>query len=170
MTAFDKYINRVLSHEGGFTTDPDDRGNWTSGRRGVGQLNGTKFGISCMSFPDLDIENLTREEAKDIYRRLYWDTVTQVSDAVRFQMLDAGINHGTHRAIMLLQKSVGSRADGKWGPLSELSASLTDNNDILLRFLAHRLRFMTDCKTWKQHGKGWARRISINLQHAAEDN
>jgi len=170
MSLFDKAIDRLLSHEGGFTDDPRDDGNWTGGRCGVGICKGTKFGISAASFPDVDIKNLTRDGAKDIYRRRYWDAVKDVSDAVRFQMLDAGVNHGTHRAIKLLQQAIGTTADGAWGPASSAAATAADNNDILMRFVAYRLDFMTHCRTWDTYGKGWARRISKNLRYAAEDN
>jgi len=167
---FDTAIDRLLSHEGGFTIDADDPGNWTGGRLNVGELKGTNFGISAASFPDIDIRNLTREEAKEIYRRKYWNAVTDVSDAVRFQMLDAGVNHGTHRAITFLQRAVGVKPDGAWGPMSAAAASRMDNNDILLKFLGYRLIFMTDCNIWPTYGKGWARRIGTNLLYAADDN
>ena len=167
---FDKVIDRVLSHEGAFQNDAGDRGNWTTGRVGSGELNGTKFGISAASFPDIDILNLTREDAKAIYRRRYWDIVTGVSDAVRFQLLDAAINHGTHQAIRLLQLAVGTVSDGVWGKNSTAVAMVMDNNDILLRFLAHRLMFMTQINAWDVYGRGWARRIGTNLLYAAEDN
>jgi len=170
MISFDKAIDRLLAHEGGFTDDPRDPGNWTGGRCGVGELKGTKFGISAASFPDVDIKNLTRAGAKELYRRRYWNAVQDVSDAVRYQMLDAGVNHGTHRAIKLLQKAVRVRPDGAWGPMSAAAAAAADNNDILLRFIGHRLIFMTNIDIWNTYSKGWARRIGTNLLYAADDN
>jgi len=170
MSLFNKTIDRLLGNEGGFTDDPRDPGNWTGGKSGVGECKGTKFGISAASFPDVDIKNLTRPAAIALYRARYWEAVTDVSDAVRYQMLDASVNHGTHRAIKLLQKAIGSTPDGVWGPQSAAKAAATDNNDILLRFLGHRLIFMTDCHIWPTYGKGWSRRIGANLLFAAEDN
>ena len=55
---FDKAFDRLIGHEGEFTNDPKDRGNWTTGVIGRGQLKGTKFGISAMTYPHLDIINL----------------------------------------------------------------------------------------------------------------
>jgi len=170
MIDFDAAIDRLLSHEGGYTNDSRDPGNWTGGAIGVGKLKGTKFGVSAASFPDVDIRNLTREQAKKIYRRKFWEAVKDVSNAVRYQMLDAGVHHGTHRAIKLLQEAVGAKADGAWGPISASHAAATDNNDILLRFLAHRLIFMSDLRIWITYGRGWARRIGTNLLYAADDN
>jgi lysozyme family protein len=62
-------LAQIFGHEGGFTQARTDRGNWTSGKIGVGYLKGTKFGVSAMSYPKLDIRNLTLDEAAAIYRR-----------------------------------------------------------------------------------------------------
>ena len=48
----------LMVSEGGFTNDPNDRGNWTSGKIGVGELKGTKYGISAMAYPLEDIKNI----------------------------------------------------------------------------------------------------------------
>src|SRR5690606_2973445 len=54
-------VEVVLEHEGGYVHDPHDPG------------GETKFGISKRQYPDLDIANLTREQAIEIYRRDWWD-------------------------------------------------------------------------------------------------
>ena len=64
---FNKVFDRVIGHEGGFQADPKDRGNWTSGVVGQGELKGTKFGLAAMTYPHLDIKNLTVDQAKAIY-------------------------------------------------------------------------------------------------------
>jgi lysozyme family protein len=45
MSHFDKAMLPLIEHEGGFQNDPDDSGNWTGGKVGVGELKGTKWGI-----------------------------------------------------------------------------------------------------------------------------
>src|SRR5690554_3598272 len=62
---FDLVFERLIGHEGKFTDVRGDRGNWTSGRVGAGELKGTKYGISAMSYPHLDIKAITLEQAKD---------------------------------------------------------------------------------------------------------
>ena len=69
MSNFDNAFDRVIGHEGGFTDDPLYRGNWTSGVCGVGECKGTKYGLAAMTYPILDIRNLTLNQAKDIYKR-----------------------------------------------------------------------------------------------------
>ena len=60
LTKFDDIIEIVLEHEGGYVNDPDDPG---------GETN---FGIAKRSHPDVDIANLTKEDAKIIYYQDYW--------------------------------------------------------------------------------------------------
>ena len=51
---FEEAVKSVLKHEGGYVNDPKDPG---------GETN---FGISKRAFPDLDIKNLTEEDAIEI--------------------------------------------------------------------------------------------------------
>jgi len=69
---FDKAFDWVMKWEGLFSDDPNDPGNWTGGQPGKGILKGTKFGISAMSYPSIDIKSLTKETAKEIYYKDYW--------------------------------------------------------------------------------------------------
>jgi lysozyme family protein len=39
----------TVGHEGGYSNNPDDPGNWTGGDVGEGQLKGTKYGVSGLS-------------------------------------------------------------------------------------------------------------------------
>ena len=57
---FDILVKKVLKHEGGYVNDPSDPG------------GETKYGISKRAFPDLDIKNLTEEQAILIYYDEYW--------------------------------------------------------------------------------------------------
>ena len=56
-TTFDHCIELVLGHEGGYVDDPNDAG---------GETN---WGISKRAYKDVDIKNLTKEEAKAIYKK-----------------------------------------------------------------------------------------------------
>lgn len=172
MTMFDKAFERSLDSEGLFQDDREDRGNWTSGKVGVGELKGTKFGIAAMTYPHLDIKNLTVEQAKAIYYEDWWLKLgmERFRPAMQYQMFDAAINHGMYNATRILQWAVKTKADGIIGPKTLGSVRNTDLNDLLMQFLAERLVFMTDVRTWGRYGKGWARRIAHNLKLAAQDN
>ena len=169
---FNKSFDRVFTNEGWFQDDPNDRGNWTSGRVGEGELKGTKFGIAAMTYPDLDIRNLTKEDAREIYRQDWWNALGMDSfrTAMQYQMFDAAVNHGMYQATRMLQRAAGVVDDGIIGPITWRRVHKTDLNDLLLRFLGERLKFMSHIRTWDNYGRGWARRIAHNLAFAAEDN
>lgn len=50
-SVFERACAVVFSHEGGFTNDPRDPGNWTGGQIGHGQLRETQHGISAAAYP-----------------------------------------------------------------------------------------------------------------------
>lgn len=169
---FPQFIDRLLAHEGGYTDDRRDPGNWTGGKVGVGQLKGTKFGIAANTYPTLDIKNLTRAQAVEIYRRDFWERSRsdRLHPAVGFQLLDGAVNSGIPQASRWLQRAVGVADDGIIGPVTLAAIRAADHNDMVLLFNAQRIDFMTRLKNWPVHGAGWMRRIASNLRYAASDN
>lgn len=169
---FDTAFDRVIGHEGGYTNDRDDRGNWTSGVIGQGELKGTKFGISAMSYPNLDIKNLTVEQAKAIYKPDFWDRAKgdQLHGAVAFQLFDMATNHGPGNAIRMLQRAAGVVDDGQIGPLSLAAVNKMSVSDVIMRLNAERLLFIAKISTFSKYGAGWVNRTAHNLQYGAQDN
>ena len=157
MLSFDAAFDRLLGHEGGYVNDTRDPG---------GETN---WGISKRSYPHVDIAKLTRDDAKAIYKRDFWDPLGDAHPAIKFQLFDFAVNSGIQTAVRKLQQAVGVADDGHWGPISADKLARLDPNDVLLKLLGLRLRFMTDLATWNTFGRGWARRIADNLLYAAED-
>ncbi len=164
---FDKYIERILSHEGGYTNNPKDPGgatNWGITER-VARANGYTGEMRAMP----------RQTAIDIYRKVYWagPHIDLLPEGISFQVLDAAVNHGRTRAIQWLQTAVGATADGAIGPktLERVRAyqSTIGTKGVTLSFLAQRLQFYTDIGGWDTFGKGWARRTATNMRYAAND-
>lgn len=172
MSSFETTFSRTIGHEGKFQANPKDRGNWTSGKEGVGQLKGTKWGLAAMTYPDLDIANITLEEAKAIYKHDWWDRLNMERwpNVMQYQMFDAAFNHGTGRANQFLQYAVKVTEDGKIGLETMAAVKAMDPNDIVMRFLAKRLRYFTEVKTWAEFSRGWSLRVAQCLEYAAEDN
>jgi lysozyme family protein len=156
---FDALIDRVLSHEGGYVNDPRDPG------------GETKFGISKRAYPQLDIKNLTRAQAIEVYRRDYWARMRgdDLPPGVAFQVFDSAVNHGIGQAIRWLQRAAGVADDGVVGPVTIAAVKRLDPADVVLAFNAERLEFYTKLSTWQAFGAGWARRVAANLRHAAGD-
>lgn len=169
---FDEAFKRMIGHEGRFTNDRNDRGNWTTGVIGKGDLKGTKYGISAMTYPDLDIRNLTLEKAKNIYKRDWWDKINadQIDPAIIFQVWDFAVNAGIGTAKRKLQKAVGVAEDGIIGKQTIQAINNTELNDVLMKFNAERLRYYTSLSTWNLYGKGWTLRVAGQLNYAALDN
>lgn len=135
MSDFDRCISFVLRMEGGLSEHPSDPGGTTN------------YGISQRSFPHLDIKNLAREEAVEIYRTLYWDRAD--CDSLPWPMnllvFDTAVNSGVGTATRWLRQHP------------------TFNS-----YLANRLRFYTDLNTWGTFGKGWTRRMAALVETAGE--
>lgn len=136
-------VGGVISLEGGFTTDPKDRGNWTTGVIGQGENKGTKYGISAMAYPKVDIKNLTKEKATALYVADYvvnpgFREVIALSPAVGEKLVDAGVNTGLSRSSRWFQQSLNSLSrggqdfptltvDGKLGPSSVNAYAVLQN-------------------------------------------
>jgi lysozyme family protein len=164
-------FDRLIDHEGGFQKNPDDRGNWTSGKVGVGGLKGTKFGISAMSYPRLDIENLTLDDAKGIYWQDFWLRMRcpEFHLAIGYQLFDIAVNSGPGNSIRMLQRAVEVADDGSVGPITREAVISMDVDDVLCLINAERLEFCSKLSTWNIFGRGWARRIAKNLRLGAQD-
>lgn len=172
MSSFETTFNRTIGHEGKFQANPKDRGNWTSGKEGVGELKGTKWGLAAMTYPHLDIANITLEQAKEIYFNDWWLKLKMDCwpNVMKYQIFDAAFNHGTGRANQFLQFAARVKDDGVIGPKTITAVNMTDPNDLVLRFLAKRLRYFTEVKTWAEFSRGWSLRVAQCLEYAAEDN
>ena len=169
---FDIIFERVIGHEAGFTDNPRDPGNWTGGNEGEGELKGTKWGIAANTYPQLDIKNLSKDQARSIYYEDWFVALKlyRFTSAMQYQMFDAAFNHGMRNASKIFQRAVGSKDDGIIGPKTLQASTEMDESDILLKFNAERVRFYTSLSTFKTFGKGWMNRVALNLKYAAEDN
>lgn len=156
---FDEAFERLIAHEGGYVNDPRDPG---------GETN---WGISKRSYPNLDIKALTREQAKSIYKRDYWDRAgaNQYDPELGFAVFDAAVNSGIGNAVRFLQRAVGVADDGRIGPITVAAVKSRSTAKVLLGFYGERLEFMTKLSVWDRFGKGWARRIADNLRFAARE-
>lgn len=130
---FETAFGRLIGFEGGLSNNPQDPGGLT------------KYGISQKAFPNLDIANLTLDQAKAIYKQQYWDEIRAdtLPDPVRYVAFDAAVNNGVNRANVWLQLALSGNPD----PYQSLC-----------RFVGYRLKFMTGLSTWQTFGRGWTLR------------
>lgn len=94
---FDDAVNNVLTREGGYVNDAADRG---------GETN---LGISSNANPDVDVANLTTDQAKALYRERYWDAIggDSIPPAIRELAFDTAVNMGPSTARRLVELSGG---------------------------------------------------------------
>ena len=109
---FDRAIVVVLEHEGEVLTDhPNDRG------------GPTKFGISQRWNPDVNVRELTREQAIEVYWRRYWlgRGYEWLPEPVAIKVFDLAVNLGDRTAVVCLQRALRAcglrvKVDGLLGP------------------------------------------------------
>ena len=153
LVEFNDIIEVVLHHEGGYVNDPDDPG---------GETN---FGIAKRSHPDVDIANLTKEGAKEIYKKHYWDKnkVESLPEDLRHIYFDMCVNQGKSRGVKILQRAANAKGadlvvDGGLGPKTIAALDGVE----LDRVRAYRIKYYADLVTRKPDLEkfyfGWFRR------------
>jgi len=170
---FDKAFERLIGHEGGFQRDPHDRANWSTGKIGQGELRGTKYGISAMSYPGEDIENLTLERAKFLYYRDFWAAAgcDLVPVPVKYALFDTAVHTSAPgkpvTAIKMLQRSVGAHDDGILGSRTAMAIANFDPYRLLARFIGERIDYTNNNREqWARYGAGWSQRFAEILKAA----
>jgi lysozyme family protein len=126
---FDRAFGFVIKHEGELNDDPNDPGGLT------------KYGISQRAYPDLDIRNITLDEAKTLYWVDYWnrcdcDYLAFPTDILVF---DTAVNMGVSKAISIRSKA-------------------SDFFDYVIL----RIHEYTKMRGFNAYGKGWINRV-LNL-------
>lgn len=160
MTTFDRVVEFVLNHEGGYSNDPDDPG---------GETN---FGISKRSYPMLNIKALTRADAIEIYRKDYWMhcKCDQMPISIAVLLFDSAVNQGPGTAIRLLQRSLGVKTDGIVGPITIAASLKADTQHVVIELTARRsMQYATNAKLVR-FGLGWFRRLAECHQMAIEEH
>jgi lysozyme family protein len=155
MADFDPAVAKTLIREGGarFTDNPDDHG------------GATKYGISQRAYPNVDIPNLTEDQAKTIYKQDYWDKVSGdqlKSQAVAENIFDTAVNMGPTTATKMVQMTLGIGVDGKFGANTLKAVNAVDEGEFLAEFtLAKIARYAAICNRDRSQSKfllGWINR------------
>ena len=153
LTTFNNIIEVVLQHEGGYVNDPDDMG------------GETKYGITKRFYPDVDIKNLTIEQATNIYRKDYWDKnrVETLPQELWHIFFDMCVNMGRGTAVKILQRAANGKGrgidvDGGMGPATIKALKGVE----VERVRAYRVKYYADLVTRKPDLEkfyfGWFRR------------
>lgn len=158
---FDQAFDLLLGLEGGYANDSRDPGGET--------MFGVTARVARADGYTGDMRALPRDRAKTIYRRKYWDAVRadELPPGVRYALFDAAVNSGPMQAIQWLQRAVNVGEDGILGSMTLAAVNGASALRVAVVLNAERLDFMTSLPTWGHFGRGWARRIVVNLKALA---
>jgi hypothetical protein len=154
---FDRCVQIILRHEGGFADHPRDPG------------GATNFGITLNTLRDWredpnltadDVRNLTKREAIEIYRARYWLPMrcNDLPPGVDLSVFDFGVNAGPSRSVKTLQRVLGVKDDGSVGPITLAAIGAVAPHQIVESFAEARLAFYQSLSTFDTFGRGWTRR------------
>jgi lysozyme family protein len=106
----DQLIDEVLAREGGYSNHPADRGGAT--RWGVTEAVARAHGYRG------DMHSFPREDAAQVYRRLYWvkpgfDQVATRAPKVAAELFDTGVNMGPGTATGFLKRTLNALNRGE---------------------------------------------------------
>lgn len=140
MALFDPAFEFLLPHEGGLVDDPDDPG-------GI-----TKYGISKLTYPEVDVANLSVEDAAAIYKRDWWDAHNYdciTDQKIANKVFDLAVNMGASQAHKILQRACGdcgnpTVVDGKFGPNTLAAVNASDATTLLDYMRIHAREFYQD--------------------------
>jgi lysozyme family protein len=190
MAEFQEAYSKTMSHEGGYSKDPDDAGGETY--KGIAKAyNGTWSGWSTIDYHKDDsdfpacLDKIVglQNSVYSFYKEKYWN-VNKLDDVdsqdIAEEMFDTGVNMGTGRAAKFLQKSLnylnrnGSlydnlSVDGAIGPasLGALKIVLNDGDErVLLTMMnvlqgQHYMNYMDSSPSQKKYARGWFKRVQL---------
>ena len=163
---YDKCLEAILHHEGGYVNHPKDPGGETNlgvTKRVYEEWGGTK-----------DMKELLVEDVAPIYKKNYWDKIKADSlpSGLDLCVFDFGVNAGPGRAAKYLQGQIGTMADGGIGPntLAKLEEYLkfTPVEQAFKTYQESRQDYYEQLSTFSSFGRGWTRRVQETTKMALE--
>jgi lysozyme family protein len=157
---FKKAFQNLLKEEGGYVNDKKDRG------------GETKYGVSKRSYPQVDIKNLTLEQASLIYHRDFYLPMRCdkfVDDAVAVEVLEQSVNIGKKTVIFFIQIVAAAHGenitmDGYMGDKTVQAANRIPPSSLLTCLkslaIAHYMELVKENPPMGRYLKGWIKRVT----------
>ena len=163
---YDKCLETILHHEGGYVNHPKDPGGETNlgvTKRVYQEHGGTK-----------DMKNLLVEDVAPIYKKGYWDKIKgdDLPGGLDLCVFDFGVNAGPGRAAKFLQQMIGTTVDGGIGPntLAKVEEYVRENgeHETVKKYQEMRQKYYEQLSTFATFGKGWTRRVEETTKLALD--
>ena len=161
---YDKCLELILHHEGGYVNHPTDPGGETNlgvTKRVYEEWGGTK-----------DMVDLTVEDVAPIYEKNYWGRTKcdDLPSGLDLCVFDFAVNAGPGRAAKYLQSMIGTTVDGGIGP-NTLKAVYNYVEEVGLQgmieeYQSGRISYYEQLSTFETFGRGWTRRVNETTEEA----
>ena len=162
-------LDSLLEREGGYVNHAHDRGGPTNMGITLRTLNEYRGGHVTVS----DVQNLTRDEAIEIYTQVYWKDSglceLEVGPVVDELLLDMAVHHGPRNAIRMLQRALRVTDDGILGPVTQAAASAKSPRKLMAGLMAERLVFFGRLITRDPKQASFAHGWMIRMKPFIED-
>ena len=163
---YDKCLETILHHEGGYVNHPKDPGGETNlgvTKKVYQEHGGTK-----------DMKDLLVEDVAPIYKKGYWDKMKcdDIPSGLDLCLFDFGVNAGPGRAAKFLQQMIGTTVDGGIGPntLAKLEEYIRENgeHEAVNKYQEMRQKYYEKLSTFATFGRGWTRRVQETTKLALD--
>jgi len=156
---FDIAFEKLIGLEGGYNNDADDPG------------GETKYGISKRSYPHVNIATLTKDQAKEIYRKDWWtDKYDQIDPGVAWRLFLFSVNMGENRAVKLLQEALNEmgnalEVDGEWGIKTTAALRKAEPGILVdklrLQAIGYYIELTDEKERLREFFRGWIKRARL---------
>ena len=161
---FDKCLEMLLHHEGGYVNNVHDKGGMTN--LGVTKRVYDKW-IGRES-TEQEMRDLTPDDVAPIYKKNYWNRVKgdQLPSGLDWACFDWAVNSGSGRPAKAVQRAVGATQDGAIGNQTLGLIAEKDPKFIIDYVYTVRQAFYESLDDYKHFGRGWSRRNTETLHQA----
>lgn len=166
MSSFEKCLDVVLKHEGGWSNHPRDTGGATNFgitlrvyiayRKRIGKPLGDMQTVQVEA-----LKRITKDEVRHIYRDQYWNRINgnALPLGLALSVFDMAVNSGVSRAVKMLQRILGVDDDGIIGMMTLQAVQSEGEFNLIQCYNDERMEFLKRLSNWDAFGKGWTRRV-----------
>lgn len=161
---FDKCLEMLLEHEGGYVNSKFDKGGMTN----LGVTKRVYDDWIGRESTEQEMRDLTPDDVAPIYKKNYWDLVKgdQLPAGVDWCAFDWAVNSGKSRPSKAIQRAVGATQDGAIGNQTLGLIAEKDPKFIIDYVYTVRQAFYESLDDYKHFGRGWSRRNTETLHQA----
>jgi len=153
---FDKSLQLLLKHEGGFVNHERDPGGMTN----LGVTKKVYEEWLGYEVNKQDMMKLTPEDVAPIYLNNYWIKANcdELPSGLDYVVFDWAVNSGVSRSSKGVQKCCGANPDGVIGPKTLELVAGQDTKYMIEKFKEVRQSFYEGLNHFDAFGRGWTRR------------